>query len=362
VGVPDGRQEHGELVSAEAGDHVSRPHAVAEPVGDELKEPVADRVAQRVVDLLEPVEVEEQQADALVLARLRERLHGAQDQHLPVRQAGQAVMGGLVVAAQRQRGGEVHRSEGRHEQRHQGRRVRHHHRDQGCEPEERAVDEGLRADRRLDDAQDRLALVERDGGADQRGPDREVGERGQGEGRDVHAVGRPGGSGPRMDPERGERDGRRRAGQRHLPDVEHHVVPRPTVKRAADDHRDGLYQRRRRQAVVHEDREGEHRGGRGAADRGRGADHDGTQLAQHDEDGQHPKERGPRGVRQLADAEPYLRRYQRGEAHDDDGREVTPQGRAGARPGVARVGRGDLRSHHETARTGNLCTWPEIAR
>jgi hypothetical protein len=47
-----------ELVAAEAGDGVSPAKASGQPSGDIAEEPIALVVPQRVVDLLEPVEVE----------------------------------------------------------------------------------------------------------------------------------------------------------------------------------------------------------------------------------------------------------------------------------------------------------------
>ena len=61
----DRGQQHRELVAAEAGDHVAWPDAVLEPVRHDLQQPVADGVAERVVDLLEagrPVQVDQQES------------------------------------------------------------------------------------------------------------------------------------------------------------------------------------------------------------------------------------------------------------------------------------------------------------
>ena len=52
----------GELVSAEPGEHVALAQALAEPVGDRVQQLVARLVAERVVDLLEAVQVEHQRA------------------------------------------------------------------------------------------------------------------------------------------------------------------------------------------------------------------------------------------------------------------------------------------------------------
>ena len=59
---------HGELVAAEAGDHVAGTQHAAQALGDDLEQAVAGPVAERVVDDLEVVEVDEQDRD---LERLR---------------------------------------------------------------------------------------------------------------------------------------------------------------------------------------------------------------------------------------------------------------------------------------------------
>ena len=59
VGQP--AQQHGELVAAEPGERVAAAQRAAQPGGDLAQQPVAVVVAERVVDLLEPVEVDQQQ-------------------------------------------------------------------------------------------------------------------------------------------------------------------------------------------------------------------------------------------------------------------------------------------------------------
>ena len=68
-------QAHGELVAAEAGDLVLRAHARAQAIGDRDEQLVADRVAERVVDGLEVVDVDEE--DGELVRRLVERLADA---------------------------------------------------------------------------------------------------------------------------------------------------------------------------------------------------------------------------------------------------------------------------------------------
>ena len=59
LGVAHGILQHHELVAAEAGDDVGAAHGVAQPVGHHAQELVAAGMAQRIVDLLELVEVDE---------------------------------------------------------------------------------------------------------------------------------------------------------------------------------------------------------------------------------------------------------------------------------------------------------------
>jgi hypothetical protein len=58
--------EHHEFVAAEARHEILRPQHVAQPVGDRAQQLVAAGMAERVVDLLELVEVDEQQRRQLV--------------------------------------------------------------------------------------------------------------------------------------------------------------------------------------------------------------------------------------------------------------------------------------------------------
>ena len=57
-----GEQEH-ELVAAVAGEQAAIALGAAQPPGDAAQQPVAGAVAERVVDELEVVEVDEQQRD-----------------------------------------------------------------------------------------------------------------------------------------------------------------------------------------------------------------------------------------------------------------------------------------------------------
>ena len=68
-------EQHAELIAADAPDDVARPHGVLQAVRDDAQHRIAGQVAQRVVDLLEIVEVEEQHRAGAVgrVARLDQR-------------------------------------------------------------------------------------------------------------------------------------------------------------------------------------------------------------------------------------------------------------------------------------------------
>ena len=57
-------EQHGELVAAEAAHQVAVAHRAAQAAGEGLQHAVADAVAERVVDHLEAVEVEEEHGQA----------------------------------------------------------------------------------------------------------------------------------------------------------------------------------------------------------------------------------------------------------------------------------------------------------
>ena len=67
--VRDGVEDDPELVAAEAGDRVAGPQARREPLADRDQQPVADRVAEALVDDLEAVEVEQDHGDRARVVR-----------------------------------------------------------------------------------------------------------------------------------------------------------------------------------------------------------------------------------------------------------------------------------------------------
>ncbi len=66
--------EHDELVAAEAGDEILGPQHLAQTIGDGAQQLVAAGVTERVVDLLELIEVdEEQRGEPLGVMRIRQQ-------------------------------------------------------------------------------------------------------------------------------------------------------------------------------------------------------------------------------------------------------------------------------------------------
>ncbi len=100
-GVLDGvdlRHEERELVATEAGHGVSLAHAAPYPLGGDLDELVTDGVAEGIVDVFQPVEVDEHHRDLVAGAmRLRDRDDEPVDEQRPVRQPGQRVVIGEVL-------------------------------------------------------------------------------------------------------------------------------------------------------------------------------------------------------------------------------------------------------------------------
>ena len=107
-----------ELVAAEAGDGVGRADRLLEPRGERAQEGVAGVVAERVVDDLEAVEVEQQHRRRMAAAAgAHERVREPVEEERAVRQARQlvvqrAAMGGGLGADALERGGEHGRHHG----------------------------------------------------------------------------------------------------------------------------------------------------------------------------------------------------------------------------------------------------------
>jgi hypothetical protein len=96
VGVRDARQQHRELVAAEARDQVAAARALEQHRGHAHQQRVAGGVALRVVDLLEVVEVDEDHRHVLARRIARQRLLDAIAEERAVGQSGQGVVEGTV--------------------------------------------------------------------------------------------------------------------------------------------------------------------------------------------------------------------------------------------------------------------------
>src|SRR5664280_3218205 len=91
-------QKHGELVATEAGDRVDIAKQVAQARADGLENQIAVAMAERVVDLLEPVEVHDQERETGVLApRLQDRLLHTVAKERSVGKSGQSVVESLIL-------------------------------------------------------------------------------------------------------------------------------------------------------------------------------------------------------------------------------------------------------------------------
>ena len=94
-----GREQDGELVAADAGHELGVGHAGLQPRADLAQEPVAGLVAERVVELLEVVEVDQQQRElGLVGAGGGGRVLEAGEQAAAVGEPGQRVVHRVVLA------------------------------------------------------------------------------------------------------------------------------------------------------------------------------------------------------------------------------------------------------------------------
>src|SRR4051795_9853813 len=115
-----GAHEDAELVAAEAGDGVARVEQLGEPAGHLAQDLVAVVVAERVVDVLEAVEVDEHHDDGAVAAvRGRDRAARAVGEQHAVRQPGERVVERQAAADERVRAGALDREERQREQRHE---------------------------------------------------------------------------------------------------------------------------------------------------------------------------------------------------------------------------------------------------
>ncbi len=100
LGVADLLHEHHEFVAAEARNHVARPHAGLESRAHLLQQLVPRFVPQRVVDVLEAVEVDEHHREfPFVALRDLDLVIEELAEHHPVRQRGERVVRRHVLDA-----------------------------------------------------------------------------------------------------------------------------------------------------------------------------------------------------------------------------------------------------------------------
>ena len=91
-GIGDVGLDDGELVAADARDGVGFAHAAAQPAGHHPQQLVAGRMAERVVDVLELVEIETQHREPLAALDMGQRFAEALAQQQAVRQVGESVV------------------------------------------------------------------------------------------------------------------------------------------------------------------------------------------------------------------------------------------------------------------------------
>ena len=96
--VDDRVEDDPELVAAEAGDRVARAERPDQALADGRQEPVADGMADALVDDLEPVEVEQDDRDRVGAVRMGgQGMRDPLGQELAVREAGRRVMEGAAL-------------------------------------------------------------------------------------------------------------------------------------------------------------------------------------------------------------------------------------------------------------------------
>ena len=86
------RHDDGELVAAHARHGVELARAAAQALADQLEQLVADRVAERVVDALEVVEVEAKHGQAFAALDALDLVVELLEQHRPVGQVGERIV------------------------------------------------------------------------------------------------------------------------------------------------------------------------------------------------------------------------------------------------------------------------------
>ena len=95
-GLLDVALHDGELVAAEPADGIDLADAGLQPLGDGAQQFVADRMAERIVDLLEMIDVDREHGKAAAAAHVGDRLLDALAEHHAIGQAGERVVAGHV--------------------------------------------------------------------------------------------------------------------------------------------------------------------------------------------------------------------------------------------------------------------------
>ena len=186
VGAEHVGEQDAELVAAEAGDGVGGAQRRLEALGDLLEEHVAVVMAERVVDLLEVVEVHDHHGRAAVaaLGGAHGLLDAVAEQHA-VREAGERVVQRLVLLGDRLAAAAVDREQRQEQQRQHGEREvggDHEHR---REPEQQAGGRGLEEEVGGEVAPEADALGERDRAGDEARVQRVEDEGGRDDAREV---------------------------------------------------------------------------------------------------------------------------------------------------------------------------------
>ena len=186
-------QQHAELVAAEAGDGVGGAQRGLQPLGDLLEEHVAVVMAERVVDLLEVVEVHDHHGRAAVaaLGGAHGLLDAVAEEHA-VREAGERVVQRLVLLGDRLAAAAVDRQQRQEQQRQHGEREVGGDDEHRREPEQQAGGRGLEEEVGGEVAPEADALGERDRAGDEARVERVEDEGGRDDAREVagHEAGR----------------------------------------------------------------------------------------------------------------------------------------------------------------------------
>jgi hypothetical protein len=295
-----GGQQDRELVAAETRHGVTGSQRSGEPGRGQSQQRVPGRVTQGVVDLLEPIQVDEEQRRlGSFPGRGGHRLLRPGEQQLAIRQAGQGVVVRLVLALQRNGGGGVHGCDGQDEHRDErGAALQRNHHDRR-QRQERALGEHAVTQLAAVQLPHWHFVVQGEGLGYEGVVAEEVDGGGEDGARQVCAGVAQGIAQPGQPAGQRERERRRAPGEGVLGDVEHGAPGGPAAEQVGDERRDGLHQDRDGQPPVQEQREDEC-GGDGDAGfvRAPGGDHR-AEFGEHEQHGD-----GPEGRARAAEAGP----------------------------------------------------------